>query len=115
MIILSLCHSISGCIWKLHMCVVLDCFMELCFCVSIDLFLVSLLDILELFDVVVLLRMCLFYLFWLVYFFFFLMIRRPPRSTRTDTLFPYTPLFRSNFDARLSSAYSEDTRKRTHR
>src|SRR3546814_2661718 len=24
-----------------------------------------------------------------------LMIRRPPRSTRTDTLFPYTPLFRS--------------------
>src|SRR3546814_19996064 len=26
---------------------------------------------------------------------FFLMIRRPPRSTRTDTLFPYTPLFRS--------------------
>src|SRR3546814_5108226 len=23
------------------------------------------------------------------------MIRRPPRSTRTDTLFPYTPLFRS--------------------
>src|SRR3546814_18702430 len=31
---------------------------------------------------------CLFY-------FFFLMIRRPPRSTRTDTLFPYTTLFRS--------------------
>src|SRR3546814_2145028 len=29
------------------------------------------------------------------YFFFFLMIRRPPRSTRTDTLFPYTTLFRS--------------------
>src|SRR3546814_788793 len=27
--------------------------------------------------------------------FFFLMIRRPPRSTRTDTLFPYTALFRS--------------------
>src|SRR3546814_9726850 len=24
------------------------------------------------------------------------MIRRPPRSTRTDTLFPYTTLFRSN-------------------
>src|SRR3546814_9541598 len=32
---------------------------------------------------------CFFYLF------FFLMIRRPPRSTRTDTLFPYTTLFRS--------------------
>src|SRR3546814_14591987 len=27
--------------------------------------------------------------------FFFLMIRRPPRSTRTYTLFPYTTLFRS--------------------
>src|SRR3546814_9314249 len=31
-------------------------------------------------------------LLWCV---FFLMIRRPPRSTRTDTLFPYTTLFRS--------------------
>src|SRR3546814_16135726 len=29
-------------------------------------------------------------------FFFFVMIRRPPRSTRTDTLFPYTTLFRSH-------------------
>src|SRR5881296_4257072 len=28
-------------------------------------------------------------------FFFFLMIRRPPRSTRCCTLFPYTTLFRS--------------------
>src|SRR3546814_1319678 len=28
-------------------------------------------------------------------FVFFLMLRRPPRSTRTDTLFPYTTLFRS--------------------
>src|SRR3546814_25426 len=28
-------------------------------------------------------------------FYFFLLIRRPPRSTRTDTLFPYTTLFRS--------------------
>src|SRR3546814_21124238 len=28
-------------------------------------------------------------------YFFFLVIRRPPRSTRTDTLFPYTTLFRS--------------------
>src|SRR3546814_11843199 len=37
---------------------------------------------------------------WLIilepnYICFFLMIRRPPRSTRTDTLFPYTTLFRS--------------------
>src|SRR3546814_8106397 len=31
----------------------------------------------------------------LVVFFLFLMCRRPPRSTRTDTLFPYTTLFRS--------------------
>src|SRR3546814_13527400 len=31
---------------------------------------------------------------------FFLMVRRPPRSTRTDTLFPYTTLFRS--EARAS-------------
>src|SRR3546814_6155698 len=31
----------------------------------------------------------------LSHFFYFLMIRRPPRSTRTDTLFPYTTLFRS--------------------
>src|SRR3546814_15074172 len=31
-----------------------------------------------------------------VLFIFFLMIRRPPRSTRTDTLFPYTTLFRSD-------------------
>src|SRR3546814_10216672 len=30
------------------------------------------------------------------------MIRRPPRSTRTDTLFPYTTLFRSNSCPRLS-------------
>src|SRR3546814_17124524 len=31
----------------------------------------------------------------LIFSLFFLMIRRPPRSTRTDTLFPYTTLFRS--------------------
>src|SRR3546814_7848631 len=39
--------------------------------------------------------------------FFFLMIRRPPRSTRTDTLFPYTTLFRSacgDSDVRIISA-----------
>src|SRR3546814_5408481 len=30
-----------------------------------------------------------------IFYFFFLMIRRPPRATRTDTLFPYTTLFRS--------------------
>src|SRR3546814_20356856 len=39
------------------------------------------------------------------------MIRRPPRSTRTDTLFPYTPLFRSlaavRRDARRSARRRE--------
>src|SRR3546814_9902076 len=34
-------------------------------------------------------------MFYPVSVFFYLMIRRPPRSTRTDTLFPYTTLFRS--------------------
>src|SRR3546814_15470849 len=44
--------------------------------------------------------MCIFIcLYWFLYLlviilFVFLMIRRPPRSTRTDTLFPYTTLFR---------------------
>src|SRR3546814_17372046 len=42
----------------------------------------------------------IFLLFLYVSFFFFLMIRRPPRSTRTDTLFPYTTLFRSTNDQR---------------
>src|SRR3546814_3371164 len=36
-------------------------------------------------------------------FFFFLMIRRPPRSTRTDTLFPYTTLFRSPMSSGCST------------
>src|SRR3546814_3934953 len=36
------------------------------------------------------------------------MIRRPPRSTRTDTLFPYTTLFRSGFAAGL---YRHDRRR----
>src|SRR3546814_14692202 len=40
---------------------------------------------------------CRFYSDFFVFnLFFFLMIRRPPRSTRTDTLFPYTTLFRSH-------------------
>src|SRR3546814_12345929 len=40
------------------------------------------------------------YLLMYVYF-FCLMIRRPPRSTRTDTLFPYTTLFRSSVNTSL--------------
>src|SRR3546814_15648509 len=35
--------------------------------------------------------------------FFFLMVRPPPRSTRTDTLFPYTTLFRSALDDGVES------------
>src|SRR3546814_7566945 len=44
----------------------------------------------------------------MVYVLFFLLIRRPPRSTRTDTLFPYTTLFRSvDFDDALSMGDAE--------
>src|SRR3546814_17736916 len=39
-------------------------------------------------------------------FFFFLMIRRPPRSTRTYTLFPYTTLFRSDVDHKSDDSRS---------
>src|SRR3546814_18739286 len=35
-------------------------------------------------------------------FFVFLLVRRPPRSTRTDTLFPYTTLFRSGSPPRAT-------------
>src|SRR3546814_14983556 len=43
------------------------------------------------------------------FFVFFLMIRRPPRSTRTDTLFPYTTLFRS-YSQRLGASALVDGR-----
>src|SRR3546814_3620043 len=49
------------------------------------------------------------------FFFFFLMIRRPPRSTRTDTLFPYTTLFRSPRRpgaGRVSPGRARECRKR---
>src|SRR3546814_16196189 len=39
----------------------------------------------------------------IILYIFFLMIRRPPRSTRTDTLFPYTTLFRSEFSVVVDS------------
>src|SRR3546814_3890683 len=42
--------------------------------------------------------------------FFFLMIRRPPRSTRTDTLFPYTTLFRSGVN--LADVVADFTARR---
>src|SRR3546814_6466954 len=41
---------------------------------------------------------------------FFLMIRRPPRSTRTDTLFPYTTLFRSQCVSIRTRRGEEDER-----
>src|SRR5881397_3822524 len=40
-------------------------------------------------------------------FFFFLMIRLPPRSTRLNTLFPYTTLFRSDSLAKLPAYEAE--------
>src|SRR3546814_21112443 len=40
---------------------------------------------------------------------FLLMIRRPPRSTRTDTLFPYTTLFRSGGSAGAARAHRRRT------
>src|SRR3546814_3368107 len=46
--------------------------------------------------------------------FFFLMIRRPPRSTRTDTLFPYTTLFRSHPDAAAEANEDDGGSGRRH-
>src|SRR3546814_17042528 len=41
------------------------------------------------------------------------MIRRPPRSTRTDTLFPYTTLFRSRLKAEIEAiSRAQGNRKR---
>src|SRR3546814_2807814 len=42
------------------------------------------------------------------------MIRRPPRSTRTDTLFPYTTLFRSPWDGRCEGERTMDIRVSGH-
>src|SRR3546814_1962881 len=47
--------------------------------------------------------------------FLFLMLRRPPRSTRTDTLFPYTTLFRSCVDRLARCAASRCARLLTDR
>src|SRR3546814_5193904 len=38
------------------------------------------------------------------------MIRRPPRSTRTDTLFPYTTLFRSDLPGAMDAAREYDSK-----
>src|SRR3546814_11322478 len=56
----------------------------------------------DVYDVLHYLLMCLcndIRIIFIIAYVFFLMIRRPPRSTRTDTLFPYTTLFRSPADA----------------
>src|SRR3546814_14772470 len=45
---------------------------------------------------------------------FLLMIRRPPRSTRTDTLFPYTTLFRSPVLRRIMAVRHDVDRARPH-
>src|SRR3546814_16912049 len=54
----------------------------------------------------------------IICFVFFLWIRRPPRTKRTDTLFPYTTLFRSHADTkgRDSSVSPEKffSRQRNH-
>src|SRR3546814_19950228 len=42
------------------------------------------------------------------FYVFFVRIRRPPRSTRTDTLFPYTTLFRSGPTRFLLQAFVEN-------
>src|SRR3546814_13536808 len=51
--------------------------------------------------------------FW---FFFFLMIRRPPRSTRTNTLFPYTTLLRArqSHNAAHNSLVESGRRRQRH-
>src|SRR3546814_14597196 len=54
------------------------------------------------------------FVFCFYHLFFFLMIRRPPRSTRTDTLFPYTTLFRSFLQfRRLNETGGEKKNRRT--
>src|SRR3546814_12088892 len=56
--------------------------------------------------VFIILLCCVFlHLIHTLHYIFFLMIRRPPRSTRTDTLFPYTTLFRSLDDAELQKGF----------
>src|SRR3546814_3399117 len=42
------------------------------------------------------------------------MIRRPPRSTRTDTLFPYTTLFRSRLDHQADDGRCRPRCRRDH-
>src|SRR3546814_6775241 len=50
----------------------------------------------------------------IIVLFFFLMIRRPPRSTRTDTLFPYTTLFRSANVQHQAQKFVRNNPRRLH-
>src|SRR3546814_6202848 len=52
---------------------------------------------------------------FVVFWFFFLSIRRPPRSTRTDTLFPYTTLFRSPASSSRACSWCASGRHRRAR
>src|SRR3546814_4112099 len=52
------------------------------------------------------------HVYFIFFFFFFLMLRLPPRSTRTDTLFPYTTLFRSCRERCLQPCLSKAPAKR---
>src|SRR3546814_20708671 len=47
-------------------------------------------------------------MFITILFIFFYILRRPPRSTRTDTLFPYTTLFRSPRSSRQGDEFFRD-------
>src|SRR3546814_16702445 len=50
--------------------------------------------------------LCVLLVRFVFYYFFFLMIRRPPRSTRIDTLVPYTTLFRSYYGVQVPKTNS---------
>src|SRR3546814_8846508 len=57
--------------------------------------------------------LCLFLLYMCLFFFF--MIRRPPRSTRTDTLFPHTALFRPGSNQAQRTAAARTRSRGIHR
>src|SRR3546814_15820931 len=114
-VVVCMYHCISTAIY---------CFCTLCVaCDRHDTFVVIILGY-----IVYILSHVLFIILVDFFLFFFLMIRRPPRSTRTDTLFPYTTLFRSVLPVRrrafapdLSSRYRDravrhgDPRRAPHR
>src|SRR3546814_17954319 len=50
----------------------------------------------------------------MIYVFFFVRIRRPPRSTRTDTLFPYTTLFLVGIEEIFEADHAEESTAEAH-